>query len=390
MSTAARQFDLVVLGAGAAGLMAAAVAGQRGRRVALLDHNAQPGRKILVSGGGRANFTNLDCTAAHYLSANPHFVKSALARFRPEHFLEFAAPRGLRWQEKAPGQLFCTRSARDLLDLLLNECRQARVESFLSTHILSVERSAEGFRVETAQGEFRSGALLVSTGGLSYPKLGATGLGYEIARNFGLHLMPTSPALVPFVLSGADHRWTQLAGLALPAEIRAGGARFRDQLLFTHRGLSGPAILQVSSYWQPGEEILVDLAPAGLLTPLLAPRARRDLHAYRHALHQALPERMSAFLADQAAPTAWTNAALARAEERLHAWSFRPSATEGYAKAEVTRGGVDTHDLEARTLEARSVSGLFFAGEVIDVTGWLGGYNLQWAWSSAVAVGNAV
>lgn len=396
MSPAARQFDLVVLGAGAAGLMAASVAGKRGRRVAILDHSAQPGRKILVSGGGRANFTNLDCTAAHYLSANPHFVKSALARFRPEHFLEFAARRGLRWQEKAPGQLFCARSARDLLDLLLDECREARVETFFSTRILSVERSAENFCVETAQGEFRSGALLVSTGGLSYPKLGATGLGYEIARSFGLHLIPTRPALVPFVLSGAEHRWTQLAGLSLPAEIRSGGTRFRDQLLFTHRGLSGPAILQISSYWQPGEEILIDLVPAGesgparILAPLVAPRARRDLLAYRKALRQALPERMAAFLAEEAAPPAWTNAALARSEEHLHAWSFRPSATEGYAKAEVTLGGIDTRDLDARTLEARSVPGLFFAGEVIDVTGRLGGYNLHWAWASAVAAGNAL
>jgi hypothetical protein len=397
MPTATRQFDVVVLGAGAAGLMAAATAGQRGRRVALIDHNPQPGRKILISGGGRANFTNLNCAAANYISANPHFAKSALALYRPEHFLELMASYRIPWHEKTLGQLFCDRTARDLLDMLVEECRKAAVESIFSTRILSVERGTSGgFLLDTAQGEIKTDALIIATGGLSIPKIGATGFGYEIARKFGLRVVPTRPALVPLTLAGDERRWTSLAGLAVAVEARAGKASFRENLLVTHRGLSGPAILQASSYWQPGEELLVDFAPGSasqpkkLLAELIRPQARRDASTYRKALRLALPERLATFLAEESAPKGWTNAALERAEERLHAFDFHPSGTEGYAKAEVTAGGVDTRDLEARTMEARSVPGLFFAGEVVDVTGWLGGYNFQWAWASGAAAGRAL
>ena len=378
-------------------MMAAATAGQRKRRVALVDHNDQPGRKILISGGGRANFTNLNCTAANYLSANPHFVKSALAGYQPQHFIELVNSYQIRWHEKTLGQLFCDHSARSIVEMLTEECRRGQVESLYSTRVLSVEREAAGgFRMETSQGEIQSGALIVATGGLSIPKLGATGLGYEIARNLGLRVTPVRPALVPLVLTGAEKQWTELAGLAVDVEVRAGQARFREKLLITHRGLSGPAILQASSYWLQGQQLTVDFAPATddgpqqLLAELLTPRARRDQLTFRSALRQGLPQRLANFLAEVAEPKGWSNHQLEEAERGLHSWAFHPAGTEGFEKAEVTAGGVDTRDLDSRTLQARSVPGLYFVGEVVDVTGWLGGYNFQWAWSSAVAAGRAV
>ncbi len=375
-------------------MMAAATAGQRQRRVALVDHNDQPGRKILISGGGRANFTNLNCTATNYLSANPHFVKSALAVYQPQHFIELVNRYQIRWHEKTLGQLFCDHSARVLVEMLQEECRLGDVECLYSTRILAVERDAGGgFLIESSQGELRAGALIVATGGLSIPKLGATGLGYEIARNMGLRVLPTRPALVPLLLAGAEKHWTELAGLAVDVVARAGKASFREKLLVTHRGLSGPAILQASSYWLPGQELTVDFAPApaaGLLEPLLVPRARRDAMAFRHVLRENFPQRLANFLAEEAAPQGWSNVQLEAAEHGLRNWAFRPAGTEGFEKAEVTAGGVDTRDLDSRTLAARAVPGLHFVGEVVDVTGWLGGYNFQWAWSSAVAAGRAV
>jgi len=392
-----RTFDVVVLGAGAAGMMAAATAGQRKRRVALVDHNDQPGRKILISGGGRANFTNLNCTAANYLSANPHFVKSALALYSAQHFIELVNAYRIRWHEKTLGQLFCDHSARSIVELLQEECRRGEVECLYSTRILAVEREAAGgFRLETSRGELRAGALIVATGGLSIPKLGATGLGYEIARNFGLRVVVPRPALVPLVLTGAEQRWTGLAGVAVDVVAQAGKARFREKMLVTHRGLSGPAVLQASSYWQQGQSLVIDLAPGtdkatqNLLEPLRLPRARRDATAFRSALRQNLPQRLANFLAEEAEPAGWSNHQLDEAEHGLHNWTFHPAGTEGYDKAEVTAGGVDTRDLDSRTLAARAVSGLHFVGEVVDVTGWLGGYNFQWAWSSGVAAGRAV
>jgi predicted Rossmann fold flavoprotein len=397
MSATARQFDVVVLGAGAAGLMCAATAGQRGRSVAIVDHNGEPGRKILVSGGGRANFTNLNCSAANYLSDNPHFAKSALALYEPRHFLELVEQYRIAWHEKTLGQLFCDHSARAILEMLVAECERGGVEVLLETRVVAVERAEQGgFRIETSRGELRAAALVVATGGLSIPKLGATGLGYEIARQFGLKVIAPRPALVPLLLGGAEQAWTGLAGVAVEVEARAGKARFREKLLVTHRGLSGPAVLQASSYWRPGEEFVVDFAPpqkgvrVKLLDALMQQGARRDELALRQALREVVPQRLAGFLAEVGAPERWTNAGLEEAERRLHGWAFHPVGTEGFEKAEVTAGGVDTAGLQARTLEARSVAGLFFIGEVVDVTGWLGGYNFQWAWASAVAAGREV
>ncbi len=405
-TTSDANFDVIVLGAGAAGLMCAAVAGQRVRRVLLLDHNAQPGRKILISGGGRCNFTNIHTTPERYLSENPHFAKSALALYEPGHFLELVERYGIAWHEKTLGQLFCDGSSRQILDMLLAECARGKVEIFLSAHEIAVERDVAGFRVECSQGgsrrEFRADALVVATGGLSIPKLGATGLAYELARQFGLRIVTPRSALVPLVLGGSEAGWTGLAGVSAEVVAWSGKAsgrqtlpRFPEKMLITHRGLSGPAILQASSYWQPGEPVWLDFAPAlakgeRLLAPLLEKGARRDELAFRQALRAALPARLAGFLAEAAAPSGWTNAALDEAEQRLRRYPFHPACTEGFEKAEVTAGGIDTRDLNAKTMEAREVSGLYFIGEAVDVTGHLGGFNFQWAWASAVAAGKNV
>ncbi|MGA3372104.1 MAG: NAD(P)/FAD-dependent oxidoreductase [Terracidiphilus sp.] len=397
-----RQFDVIVLGAGAAGLMCAAVAAQRGRRVAVLEHNGQPGRKILISGGGRCNFTNLHCGPENFLSSNPHFAKSALALYPPRHFLELVERYGIAWHEKTLGQLFCDGSARAILDMLLAECALGGVELVLNAHVIAVERAGGGFRVVSSAGEFWAESLVVATGGKSIPKLGATGLGYELARQFGLAVIEPRPALVSLVLGGDEAGWTQLAGV--PAEVMAfaGGARdavkFREKMLVTHRGLSGPAVLQASLYWRPGAALVVDFAPdpaAGpqaqikLLGALRQPGARRDLAALKLALREALPLRLANYLAEIGGPDGWSNVALDACERRLHRWEFHPVGTEGFEKAEVTAGGVDTAGLQARTMEARGVPGLFFIGEVVDVTGQLGGFNFQWAWASGVAAGRA-
>jgi len=396
MASALRQFDVIVLGAGAAGLMCAAVAGQRGRRVALLEHNGQPGRKILVSGGGRCNFTNLHCGPGNFLSENPHFAKSALALYQPRHFLELVERYRIPWHEKTLGQLFCDGSARAILDMLLAECEQGGVEIVLNAHGIQVEGApGGGFRVLSSSGEFAADALVVATGGLSIPKLGATGLGYELAAQFGLRVIEPRPALVPLVLGGEEAAWTALAGVAAEVVAQAGKAKFREMLLVTHRGLSGPAVLQASSYWRPGNELVVDFAPglaAGtrLFDALREPEARRDFAALRQALHQVLPQRLAAFLSETGAPKGWSNLALEACERELHRWAFYPVGTEGFEKAEVTTGGVDTADLQARTLEARNVPGLFFIGETVDVTGQLGGFNFQWAWASGTAAGKSL
>ncbi len=400
-----REFDVIVLGAGAAGLMCASVAGQRGRRVALLEHNAQPGRKILISGGGRCNFTNIHTAPDRYLSANPHFVKSALAFYQPAHFLELVERYGIAWHEKTLGQLFCDRSSRQILDMLLAECECSKVELILNARNIAVERDSSGFTVTSSQGEFHSGALVVATGGLSISKLGATSFAYDLARQFGLRIVAPRPALVPLVLGGAEAGWTALSGVSTEvvawAESPSGKPnrqpppRFREKMLVTHRGLSGPAILQASSYWQPGEPIWIDLTPhleqgSRLLAPLLEKNARRDAVAFRQALRAKLPQRLANHLAETASPDGWTNAVLDATEQTIRRYAFHPTGTEGYEKAEVTAGGIDTHDLQARTMESRSVSGLYFIGEAVDVTGHLGGYNFQWAWASAVAAARAV
>jgi hypothetical protein len=393
MTAATRQFDVIVLGAGAAGLMCAAVAGQRGRRVALLEHNGQVGRKILISGGGRCNFTNLHCGPENYISDNLHFAKSALALYEPRHFIELVDRYGIAWHEKALGQLFCDHSARAIVEMLLAECGRGGVEMVLNARGVEVGGAAGGgFRVASSQGEFAAGALVVATGGLSIPKLGATGLGYELARRFGLKVVEPRPALVPLVLGGAEASWTELAGVSAEVEAGvAGEARFREKMLVTHRGLSGPAVLQASSYWRAGEELVVDLAPGmHVLRELMAPGARRTEAALKQRLREVLPQRLAGFVAEAGGPKGWSNAALEQCERGLHRWAFHPVRTEGFEKAEVTAGGVDTAGLHARTMKARDVPGLFFIGEAVDVTGWLGGFNFQWAWASGVAAGRAL
>ena len=393
-----QNFDVVVMGAGAAGMMCALEAGRRGRRVLLLDHAERAGKKILISGGGRCNFTNLHCRAENFLSDNSHFAKSALARFTPADMIALVERHGIRYHEKTLGQLFCDRSAHDIVTMLEQECAAAGVRVILGTRILSVELSADRgkrFLIRTATASFEAESVVVATGGLSIPKIGATGFGYELAVQFGLRVVPCRPGLVPLVFGAEDReRWCDLAGVSAAVEATAGSrktkGRFREKLLMTHRGLSGPAALQVSSYWQPGEPVIVDLAPgADILAPLRGPHARRDAAAAALALRAVLPARMAERWVMLHQASDWTNAGLAAMEQKLHAWQIAPAGTEGYEKAEVTVGGVDTAELDARTMQSRKVQGLYFIGEAVDVTGWLGGYNFQWAWASGVSAGQS-
>jgi len=387
-----RKFDVIVIGAGAAGLICAATAGKRGRRVALLEHGGQAGRKILISGGGRCNFTNLHCGPENFISENKHFAKSALAGYGPREFLALVERYGILWHEKTLGQLFCDGSARAIVEMLLAECALGGVEVVLNARGIQLERnSAGGFRVECSVGEFAAESVVVATGGLSIPKLGATGLAYELAAQFGLKVVAPRPALVPLVLGGDEAAWTEIPGVAAEVVARAGTAKFKEKMLVTHRGVSGPAVLQASSYWRAGEPLTLDFAPGlKLLAGLKTPGARRDSAVLKQALREVLPQRLAAFLAEMDGPAGWGNIALEEWERRLHAWTLHPVGTEGFAKAEVTAGGVDTAGLQARTMEARTVPGLFFIGEAVDVTGWLGGFNFQWAWASGVAAGKAV
>ncbi|TCK72663.1 NAD(P)/FAD-dependent oxidoreductase [Acidipila rosea] len=384
-------FDAVVIGAGAAGLMCAMEAGSRGKTVAVLDHADQPGRKILISGGGRANFTNLHCRPDNFLSSNPHFAKSALARFTPEDFLALVRKHRIPFHEKKLGQLFCDRSARDLLDMLLAECAEAGVQLFLGSSLSEITRP-DGFHIRTSRQTFTAPALVVAAGGLSIPKIGATGIGYDIARQFGIKVIEPRAALVPLTFSARDlAQFQELSGVSTEVTASVEGQAFREKMLFTHRGLSGPAILQISSYWRQGGAIEIDFAPGEeLFAPLRGRNARRDPASAEAALRSVLPQRLAARLIETAPPTGWTNAALDEAETRLHHWRFLPAGTEGFSKAEVTAGGVDTDALSARTMESRAVPGLYFIGEVVDVTGHLGGFNFQWAWASGAAAGRAL
>lgn len=387
--------DVVILGAGAAGMMCALEAGRRGRRVVLLDHAERVGKKILISGGGRCNFTNIHCRAENFLSENPHFAKSALARFTPQDFVAMVERHGIRYHEKTLGQLFCDRSAHDIITMLERECAEAGVRITVGATVTSILHDGH-FQVHIAETIFESEALVVATGGLSIPKMGATGFGYSLAEQFGLRIIPCRPGLVPLVFSAEDRdHWCDLAGVSAEVVADAGTRQrrgtFREKMLVTHRGLSGPAILQVSSYWRPGEAIEVDLAPDTLVTaPLLARNARRDSAAAGLALRAVLPARMAERWVALHQPKDWTNASLAVMEQRLHTWKMMPAGTEGYAKAEVTAGGVDTLELDAKTMQSRKIPGLYFIGEVVDVTGWLGGYNFQWAWASGASAGRAV
>jgi predicted Rossmann fold flavoprotein len=390
-----QKVDVVVLGAGAAGMMCALEAGRRGRRVVLLEHAERVGKKILISGGGRCNFTNIHCRPENFLSENPHFAKSALARFTPADIIAMVEQHGIPYHEKTLGQLFCDHSAHDFVTMLERECATAGVRVIIGTRILSVVQDGH-FRVQTTETSFEAEAVVVATGGLSIPKMGATAFGYSLAEQFGLRIVECRPGLVPLVFSAEDRdRWCDLAGVSAEvvatAGIRQRRASFQEKMLVTHRGLSGPAILQVSSYWRPGQMATVDLAPdVEVMAPLLKRNARRDPAAAMLALRTRLPARMAERWFAIHEPADWTNASLATIEQQLHAWRITPAGTEGYAKAEVTAGGVDTAELDAKTMQSRKVPGLYFIGEVVDVTGWLGGYNFQWAWASGASAGRAL
>ena len=389
----AEAFDAIVLGAGAAGLMCAARAGQRGRRVLVLERAEKPGKKILISGGGRCNFTNIGAGPANYLSANPHFAKSALARYTAQDFLELVESHGIAWHEKTLGQLFCDGSAKQIVAMLLDECAKGDVEIRCGEEVVSVEQD-DGFTVTTQSGTCRAPSLVIATGGPSIPKMGATGYAYELARQFGLKIVEPRPALVPLTLGGEEVLFRDISGVSAPVVTSAGKARFAEAALFTHRGLSGPAILQASSYWRPGEPLFIDFLPEESGDFLLEAKRETPRATLRGWLRDRLPARLADILADRLGlEVEFGNApdkALRAAGERLTRWTFQPNGTEGFAKAEVTVGGIATAELSSKTMAAKRVPGLYAIGEAVDVTGWLGGYNFQWAWASGVAAGEAL
>jgi predicted Rossmann fold flavoprotein len=388
--TPAHSFDALIIGGGAAGLMCAIEAGKRGRRVAVLERAERCGKKILISGGGRCNFTNIHCRPENFLSANEHFAKSALARYTPSDFIALVEKHRIAYHEKTLGQLFCDRSAQDITNMLEAECRDAAVQIVLNVKIEEVQCTTE-FIVRTSSADFRAPVLVVATGGLSIPKIGATAQGYDLARQFGLKIIKTRPALVPLILPKKEQtQYSDLAGVSAPIVVSADHQSFREQMLFTHRGLSGPAILQISSYWEKGRPLRIDLAPDREVTSAIRKAKTRNLSAARAAFLGVLPKRFAERWLDLHAPPAWTNEALDWLERDLHEWVLVPADTEGYEKAEVTAGGVDTAELSSKTMESRKVPGLFFIGEVVDVTGHLGGFNFQWAWASAAAAGRAL
>jgi len=387
-------FDAIILGAGGAGMMCAATAGQRGKAVLLVDHAEAPGKKILISGGGRCNFTNIFTAADRYISVNPHFAKSALGRYRPEDFIALVEAHRIAWHEKTLGQLFCDGSARQIVDMLLEECAAGNVEMALGEAISSVDHADGLFRIAFGGRQVAAPALVMATGGLSIPKMGATGFAYDLARKFGLKVVEPRPALVPFTLGPDDALFTSLSGVSANVIARTGKTAFREAALFTHRGLSGPAILQVSSYWRHRDPVEIDFLPDlpdGWLRALKRDNARLTL---RRALSDRLPDRLAQALADRMGATGelgeQKDAALVQVERQLARWTFHPNGTEGFAKAEVTVGGIATDGLSSQTMEARRVPGLYAIGEAVDVTGWLGGYNFQWAWASGVAAGQAL
>jgi predicted Rossmann fold flavoprotein len=384
-----RKFDVAVLGGGAAGLMCAVEAGKRGRRVAVIERAEKIGKKILISGGGRCNFTNLHCTPENFLSANPHFAKSALARYTPRDFIGLVEKHRIPYHEKTLGQLFCDRAASDVTQMLEEECRAAGVQAFLNQRVREVSRTTE-FIIRTEVEEFRSAALVVATGGLSIPKIGATSFGYEVARKFGVKIQKTRPGLVPLTFSAKEKRqYCDLAGVSMEVIAEATGHAFREKMLVTHRGVSGPAILQASSYWEQGRPLTMDLAPEKNVTAAVTAAETRNAAALRNAFIGILPKRFADRWVELHEPEDWTNASLEKLEKLIHSWSVMPGGTEGYEKAEVTAGGVDTDELSSKTMECRNVPGLFFIGEVVDVTGHLGGFNFQWAWASGAAAGRS-
>jgi predicted Rossmann fold flavoprotein len=378
--------DVVILGAGAAGLMCAIEAGKRGRRAVVLERAERIGKKILISGGGRCNFTNIHSGPGNFISANPHFAKSALARYPPADFIALVEKHHIPYHEKTLGQLFCDRAASDIAGMLEAECRDAKVRIVLDCKIREVRRGTE-FVVRTNDEEYRAPSLVVATGGLAIPKIGATAFGYELARQFGVKIRPTKPALVPLLLGAEDRaNYCDLAGVSAEVVARCGGQSFREKMLITHRGLSGPVILQISSYWDAGKSVSIDLAPERNVTKEMR-GADASAAGARAALRKILPSRLAVRWLERNAPEAWSKKDVAGLERRLHDWALTPAGTEGYAKAEVTAGGVDTDELSAKTMESKKVPGLYFIGEVADVTGHLGGHNFQWAWASGAAAG---
>lgn len=392
-----KQIDVLIIGAGAAGLMCAAIAGYRGKSVTVVDMGKKPGRKILISGGGRCNFTNENASPDNYLCQNPHFVKSCLSRYSAQDFIELVDRHGLEYHHKTLGQLFCDNSAQDIVDILMTECDWAGVNTALRSEVLSVEKLASGFKVVTSGETYKCQSLVVASGGLTMPKLGATPIGYKVAEQFGLNVLPTIAALVPFTLHDHDkQRFDGLSGISVDCQVSSeSGVNFRENILFTHRGLSGPAILQISSFWRAGQTVTIDLLPDSPITELAADwRQHQPQKSLKNLLATILPKRLVEAMVNNKEITDKTVSQLSNDEvtylsQYLHQWQIKPNGTEGYRTAEVTLGGVDTDELSSKTFETKKVAGLFFIGEVTDVTGWLGGYNFQYAWSSGVACGQA-
>ncbi len=387
-------YDAIILGAGAAGLMCAAEAGKRGKRTLLIEKGDRPGKKILISGGGRCNFTNLGVEPARYISANPHFAKSALSRYTPFDFLALVEAYGIAWHEKTLGQLFCDGSARQIVAMLVDEVGAGGGEIRCDQSISSVSHSYGQFTVATDHGIVTAPALVIATGGPSIPKMGATGFAYDLARQFGLKLIEPRPALVPLTLAGEDMMFRDLSGVATEVIARCGTALFREAALFTHRGLSGPAILQVSSYWRRGEPVSLNFAPDLPKGWLVSAKQGKPQATLRSQIAGLMPDRLAVALSERLdLPGAIANlsdAALASAETKLSDWRFMPNGSEGFAKAEVTIGGISTDELSSKTMESKRIIGLYAIGEAVDVTGWLGGYNFQWAWASGWAAGQAL
>lgn len=389
-------YDAIILGGGAAGLFCAAQAGQRGRNVLVLEAGEKVGKKILISGGGRCNFTNLGAGPANYLSANPHFAKSALARYTPRDFLDLVEKHKIAWHEKTLGQLFCDGSARQIVDMLLAECEagSGTVTIRCREEISAVAHDGGSFTVTTQYGTFTAPSLVIATGGPSIPKMGATSYAYDLARQFGLKVVEPRPALVPLTLGGEDVLFRELSGIAAPVEARCEKASFREAALFTHKGLSGPAILQVSSYWYPGKSIAIDFLPDFASNWLLEAKRDNPRTTLLAQLRAALPDRLADALNEKLGCAGdlgnVADKKLEEAERQLSAWRFIPNGSEGFAKAEVTVGGISTAELSSKTMEAKSIPGLYAIGEAVDVTGWLGGYNFQWAWASGYAAGQAI
>lgn len=389
-------YDAIILGAGGAGLFCALTAGRRGRRVLIIDHAKKPGEKIRISGGGRCNFTNIHTSPKNFLSDNPRFCISALAGFRPADFIAMVDAYGIQWHEKTLGQLFCDGSSQQIIDMLLAECGKGGVTISLETEVKSVSKGESSFAIETSRGSFEAASLVVATGGKSIPKMGATGLGYDIARQFGLGLVPPRAALVPFTFGPElRERLEGLSGVSVDAEVACGRTRFSEALLFTHRGLSGPAILQISSYWKEGGEIVVNLAAGhDVFGELREARASQPKQEVETALSRLLPKSLAERLCEMSGVTGrladLSDKRLRALADQVNSWRVKPQGTEGFRTAEVTAGGVDTRGLSSKTMEARDVPGLYFIGEVVDVTGHLGGFNFQWAWASGYAAGNAI